>query len=34
MAVPTLKVPRPAQDIPPLREGDRLSRDEFERRLM
>jgi hypothetical protein len=26
MAVPTLKVPRPAQDIPPLREGDRIHR--------
>ena len=32
MAIPTLKVTWPAQDIPPLRQGDRLSRDEFERR--
>jgi len=32
MAIPTLKPPRPAQEIPPLRAGDRLSRDEFERR--
>jgi putative restriction endonuclease len=32
MVIPALKPPRPAQEIPPLREGDRLSRDEFERR--
>src|SRR5579871_1764612 len=32
MASPILKPPRSVQEIPPLREGDRLSRDEFERR--
>jgi hypothetical protein len=32
MAIPTLKAPKPGQEIPPLREGDHLSRDEFERR--
>jgi hypothetical protein len=32
MASQTLKPAKPLQDIPPLKEGDRLSRDEFERR--
>jgi hypothetical protein len=32
MAISTLNVPIQAQEIPPLRAGERLSRDEFERR--